>query len=144
MPGFREPSFFLKKNQIKQYKSLDGCHWRPWYDVYQILTNLSHSLKALLFYCFKNIKQQFFIRNCFRIALSPVNSIWNILVRPERKIVLRQKIFGSQFYYSGFLLALVEVPFCYRMIFERTGIPWKVTISKYRHKDSISPKNVIL
>ena len=75
-----------------------------------------------------------FFWDFFLTAISPVRSIWSFLFRPERKIVLWQKIFAFQFYYSSFLLSSVEVPFCYRMILEKIGSPRKVTIYEFRQK----------
>ena len=43
--GVRQPAFFLKISQIKQYKSLYGCHWSLWYEVDRVLKNYPQSLK---------------------------------------------------------------------------------------------------
>ena len=66
--------------------------------------------------------------------MSAVRSIWNFLFRPERNIVLWQKIFATQFCYCSFfsLSNLVIVPFCYRIILEKIGSLRKVTIYKFR------------
>ena len=134
-------SVFLEKKSDKTINKL------RWMSLEALIWGLSGPNKlATIIKSYFNKKHQttFFNRFCFLTAITPVRSIWNLLFRSERKIVLWQKISGPQFCYSSSLLALVEVPFFKRKILEGIGSPRKVILYEFHHKHGISQKNVIL
>ena len=134
-------SVFLEK---KSDKTINKLRWMSLEALIWGLSGPNKLATVIKSYFKKNIKRRFFYQIFFLTAISAVRSIWNFLFRPERKIVLWQKISGPQFCYSSSLLALAEVPFFNRKILEGIGSPRKVTLYKFHHKQGISPKNVIL
>ena len=74
----------------------------------------------------------FFWETSISNTLLTLKLLWNIPIRPERKIILRQKIFGPYFSSLICVLASVEVPLSYRIILKGIRRLIKVTVYVFR------------
>ena len=74
----------------------------------------------------------FFVETSISNTLSTVKLIWNFPIRPERKIILRQKIFGPYFSSLICVVASVRVQLSYRMTLQGIRRLTKVTIYFFR------------
>ena len=74
----------------------------------------------------------FFWETSISNTLLTLKLIWNIPIRPERKIILRQKIFGPYFSSLICVLASVEVPLSHRIILKEIRRLIKVTVYVFR------------
>ena len=86
----------------------------------------------------------FFVETSISNTLSTVKLIWNFPIRPERKIILRQKKFGPYFSSLICVVASVGVQLSYRMTLQGIRMLTKVTIYVFRHVHVWSLKNVII
>ena len=75
----------------------------------------------------------FFAETSISNTLSTVKLIRNFPIRPERKIILRQKMFGPYFSSLSCVLVSIGVPLCYRVTLQGIGNLRKVTIYVFRH-----------